>query len=296
MLDNNIINRLENISDLPTIPVVLSEVLDMLNKEEVKSKDLVEAIERDPMLTTKILRVANSPYYGFSRKISTVELAIALIGMNTIKEIAIGLMVKKIFLEKSFMSIDVKEYWKYLLFSAVATKYFAAKLEYRPIGEAFVTGLMHDIGILIIQSYFRDESKKIIISVSTDDNKSLIDAENQTLDTNHAEIGAWLAEKWNLPKKMCEAIKNHHYDFRNTSDNDLVSDQPLTTAVSLSEYFADLMGFMDWNPAEKQSKLFIGEEVFKNSGDGLLDKESTIQKIKQDLLIEFDKIELLNII
>ncbi len=289
MLSNNIIKRLSRIEDLPSIPIVLTEIMTMLDDENLKSKNLAETIERDQMLTTRVLRVANSPYYGFTRKISTVELAIALIGINTIRDIVTGIMVKRIFIDSHRSVIDLDSYWKYSIFCAGATKYFAAKLKYRPLGESFVTGLMHDMGVLLLSTYFSHEYKEVLIQLEMDHKYSLVQAEQKILQTNHAEVASWLADKWNLPSKICVALKNHHYHFSNVDVRDVINEQPLTVAVALSEYFAKELGFMTWNNEMTDSKLFIGPEIFTASDDTMFDANSSISLIKQDLLKEFEK-------
>lgn len=294
MLSNNIIKRLSRIEDLPSIPIVLTEIIHMLDDENLKSKNLAETIERDQMLTTRVLRVANSPYYGFTRKISTIELAIALIGINTIRDIVNGIMVKRIFIDSRSSIIDLDAYWKYSIFCAGATKYFASKLKYRPLGESFVTGLMHDIGILLLSTYFAPEYKEVLIQLETDYRYSLVQAEQKILQTNHAEIASWLADKWNLPSKICIALKNHHYYFSNVNVKDVVHEQPLTTALALSEYFAKELGFMKWNYEKTASNLFIGPEIFTSNDDTMFDANSSISLIKQDLLSEFDRYSFFN--
>ncbi|MER3329862.1 MAG: HDOD domain-containing protein [Candidatus Kapaibacterium sp.] len=289
MLSNNIIKRLSRIEDLPSIPIVLTEIMTMLDDENLKSKNLAETIERDQMLTTRVLRVANSPYYGFTRKISTIELAIALIGINTIRDIVTGIMVKRIFIDTHRSVIDLDSYWKYSIFCAGATKYFAAKLKYRPLGESFVTGLMHDMGVLLLSTYFSHEYKEVLLQIEMDHKYSLVQAEQKILQTNHAEVASWLADKWNLPSKICVALKNHHYYFSNVDVKDVINEQPLTVAVALSEYFAKELGFMTWNNEKTDSKLFIGPEIFTESDDTMLDASSSISLIKQDLLKEFEK-------
>lgn len=290
MPKENIINKIEELNELPGVPVVLTEILSLFDKDDVKSKDLVALIDKDQSLTFKVLRVANSPFYGFSRKISTIELAIALIGLKTIKEIVVSLVVKEIFIDKNIKDFDIKNYWHYTLFSAVSTKYFAKKLGYKLLGEAFVTGLMHDIGIIIIAYYFNDYLKEIFNLLKTNKNLSFIDAEKLVYDVNHAEIGYLVSNKWNLPSKISKSIKNHHYHFTSASEENSLLNDPLTSALALSEYFANELGFMKWNPEQTLSELFIGPELFLESSDDILDAESVKIKIKQELMTEFEKI------
>ncbi len=284
MLSETIIKRLSRIEDLPSMPHVLTEIISMLDKENMTSKNLANLIEKDQMLVTRLLRVANSPYYGFSRKISTIELAIALIGLNTIKDIVTSILVKRIFVSKADSLINMESYWKYSIFCATATKYFAAKMDYKPLGEAFITGLMHDMGVVLLNMYFQDEYEQVFEELEENENYSLINAEQKVFNSNHAEVASWLADKWNLPSKMCTAIKNHHYYFNTVDVENVINEQPLTVSLALSEYFAKKIGFMDWNPESNDSDLFISPDLFLDDDESNMDTESSIYLIQQDLV------------
>ena len=148
---------------------------------------------------------------------------------------------------------------------------------------------MHDMGVLLLSTYFYHEYKEVLIQLEMDSRYSLVQAEQKILQTNHAEVASWLADKWNLPSKICTALKNHHYYFSNVDVNDVIQEQPLTVAVALSEYFAKELGFMSWNNEATNSTLFIGPEIFTSNDDTMFDTNSSITIIKQDLLKEFDR-------
>src|SRR5690606_8967040 len=113
-----------------------------------------------------------------------------------------------------------------------------------------------------------------------DNRYSLIQSEQKILQTNHAEVASWLADKWNLPPKMSIAMKNHHYYFSNVDVKDVIHEQPLTTAVALSEFFAKELGFMKWNLEHTPSSLFIGPEIFTSNDDTMFDSQSSVNIIK----------------
>jgi HD-like signal output (HDOD) protein len=148
---------------------------------------------------------------------------------------------------------------------------------------------MHDMGVLLLSTYFSHEYKEVLIQLEMDHRYSLVQAEQKILQTNHAEVASWLADKWNLPSKICLALKNHHYYFSNVDVKDVINEQPLTVAVALSEYFAKELGFMGWNNELTNSKLFVGPEIFISNDETMFDANSSISLIKQDLLKEFDK-------
>ncbi len=161
MLDPKIQKKLDSIVELPTIPTVMSQVLAALDNPKLSANQLASLIERDQTLTAKVLKVANSPFYGFARKISTIDLAVVILGINVLKEIVLSLLIQKFFSRLSKSMFDVKSFWNYSLFCGAAAKLLARKLGYKLAGEAFVAGLMHDLGILIIIENFRKQFGEI---------------------------------------------------------------------------------------------------------------------------------------
>lgn len=295
MLNPDIRTRLESIRNLPTIPLVVSQVLQAVDDPETSAARLANIIERDQSLTARVLRVANSPFYGFTRKISTIDLAVVVLGMNTIKEIVLSLIVQRFFSKISTEIFDIKAFWHYSVFCGSASRLLARKLGYKLAGEAFVGGLMHDIGILIIAEYFSARFREIV-EFQQENNCSLLAAEEEVLGANHCEIGAWFAEKWNLPGQLGSAIQNHHKHyskFTASSDKDInfhEIDQPLTAIVSMSEWFASLLGYLEWAPGLKINELYLSKEVFGDiSEHDLLDQGSAFALLKQELIEEYEK-------
>jgi len=300
MLDTRIKQKLESLRDLPTVPTVLYEVLQAVDNLDLSAKSLATIIEKDQALTARVLRVANSPFYGFARRISTIDLAVIILGLNTIKEIVLSLVLKRFFAKVDSKLFNIENFWNYSIFCGAASKYLAKKLDYRLSGEAFVAGLMHDIGILIIIHYFKNEFKKIR-SLQKQEKLTLIEAEKRVLNTVHSEIGAWLAEKWQLPEKLVDAISNHHYsynDYLKTIDekqniykiDDYDIYEPLTVIVAMAEWFAHNLGFKEWASEENDITLFFEKEHLDLiTSNDILNSESNLEQIKTDLLNEYDK-------
>ena len=220
MLSPGIQRKLESLTQLPTIPFVISEVLSAVDNTNISASRLGSLIEHDQSLTAKVLKVANSPFYGFSRKISTIDLAIVVMGLNTIKEIVLSLAIQRFFSNINPMNFDIKSFWQYSVFCGASARLLARKLGYRLVGEAFVAGLMHDIGILIIIQYFYDHFKKIR-ELMRSRGASLIKAEKAVLKSTHCDIGAWIGERWNLPSQLCMSIRFHHSTYAEVQSCDL---------------------------------------------------------------------------
>jgi HD-like signal output (HDOD) protein len=314
MLDHTIKKKLESLNELPTIPYVISEVLSAVENTNLSATHLANLIQRDQSLTTRVLRVANSPFYGFSRRISTIELAVVVLGWNTIKEIVLSIILQRFFLTVSRKIFDVEKFWHYSVFCGSASRVLARKFGYRISGEAFIAGLIHDVGILVLAEYFTNDFMTIR-NLMRRQNFSLTQAEEIILKCNHCDIGNWFAERWNLPGQLCETIQYHHSNYidykiskKNKSENgsttvtneeenedDVTGKELLIAIVALSEWFAGQLGFMVWAGEQHQTNLFLVKELLEDVGqDDLLNPESAIEVLKQDILAEYEKAAIIN--
>ncbi len=309
MLDPKVRRKLESLTQIPTIPFVISQVLSAVDNENLSASALASIIEKDQALTMRVLTVANSPFYGFSRRISTIDLAIVILGLNTIKEIVLSLAIQKFFANVRRDIFDVKAFWRYSVLCGAAGRVLARKLNYRLAGEAFVAGLIHDIGILILIQYFpsqfNDIRKKQAYYKST-----FVEAEMEVLQCTHADIGAWLAKKWKLPENIEQSVQFHHLTYVqakiahlkqkrskiNEKNIEAEFDQPLTTIVALSEWFAREMGFKEWALEEyRSSTLFLADQLIEEMRDhDLLSPDSVIEIIKQEITDEYEKATILS--
>ncbi len=154
---------------------------------------------------------------------------------------------------------------------------------------------MHDIGILIIAEYFSEEFKKIKYLVENDD-IDIVDAEFKILGNTHTQIGSWIAEKWNLPEQIINAINNHHTNYKRFLAKEELSfnfdriDEQLTAIVSISEWLSAFLGFKDWIIEKKQPEFYLSDELFPQlSVHDFLDSESSFFALKQELIEEYNK-------
>jgi HD-like signal output (HDOD) protein len=292
MISGKLKSRLERTLDLPAMPFIISELLKALDNPDIRASRLAELIEKDQSLTAKVLKVANSPFYGFSREIATVELAIVIMGLNSIKEIVISLIVKKLF-SRDIAHLQVKEFWEYSLFCGAAARHIARKIGYSLSGEAFVAGLVHDIGILVIAKFLPSEATQIW-NVAKDKNLSITEAEKYVLGDTHSEIGAWIADRWRLPKRISEAISVHHTPFDKSGDrSDSVS--PLASIVSLSEWFSFQMDFAKWHVNLPEPSFYLKGDILSSlAEDTNMTNRGLLESLKQEILTEFERAKAFN--
>lgn len=201
---NTTINKLiDELNDIPTMPNVVIKALRIVQDPESSIKDLGDIISCDQSLSLKVLTMVNSAYYGFSTEITSIPKALAYLGMNKTKNLIIAVAMKQM-----FSSGRNKALWEHSLTAAIGCEFVAEHLNLSVAGEAFVMGLMHDIGKIVINMQDEDVLKKIDECVS--EGTDITEAENTFFGTNHAEIGAALAKKWQLPVLFTNIIKYHH--------------------------------------------------------------------------------------
>ncbi len=214
MTEAQVFGRLKRSKGLPSLPQLLQEII-QLAKNDPSPKELIRVIRKDPSISTKILRLINSSFYSFRSKISSIEFAAAQLGSRQLLALALSTEIYPRFIKKKIM-IDHLRFWRHSLETAIACREIANACGYKPVEEAFILGLVHDIGILLVEAEFPVEFKRIWGELKG--GKSLLDAEESILGTNHAKIGGFLLDHWNLPKFMGEAITLHHSDFPQTED------------------------------------------------------------------------------
>ncbi|HUI29772.1 MAG TPA: HDOD domain-containing protein [Candidatus Acidoferrales bacterium] len=202
-------DKLSSIRELPTFPTTALEVMRLASDAETSAAELSRIVSRDPALSARILRVANSPYYGFAKKISTIEWAIVALGFETLRETVLSLTLIDLFRGAAMKNFDPRKFWKHAVDTACAARSLAKEMKNRVPGEAYAAGLLHDIGVLVLYRFFPDDFAEIQKLVGRDA-MTLSQAELVVVGTSHADIGAWLAEKWNFPLNFVEAIRYHH--------------------------------------------------------------------------------------
>lgn len=202
-MDNSIDRLLDNLKDVPAMPNVVIKALSIVRDPESSLKDLGEIISYDQSLSLKVLNLVNSAYYGFAQQITSITRALALLGMNKAKNIIIASAMKPM-----FSSDKNKELWQHAIKTAVGCEYLSEHLKIMDSDVAFMVGFMHDIGKLIIN--MQDETSLKKIQEMVDEGSDILETEDAFLGTNHAEIGAKLAKKWQLPILLTNTIKYHH--------------------------------------------------------------------------------------
>ncbi len=228
--------KIQNILQLVPFPAVAIEVVRLVDNPKTSAAKLGEVISQDQALAAKVLKVANSPFYGFPKQISTINFAIVVLGFETLKEIVLSVSLASSLANKLDKGFELERFWRHSLLVGITTKHLAKDLGYRVSGEAFTAGLLHDIGILVIAQYFKKEFQEIV-QIGRRREFPFEQIEQRFLDNStHYEIGSWLAEKWNFPDQLVEAISFHHQPHLAPKSSILPS------LVYLAEYICAKLG------------------------------------------------------
>jgi len=200
---------IEKVGDLPTLPTVVARINHEMENESLTAHGLGTIISEDASLTAKILRLSNSAFYGMPKQISSIDKAVTILGFDTVKNLALSLSVYSLFKDKKETAIDVLGLWNHSLACAVCTKILIAKTRSQLKEEAFLFGILHDIGkvVLIDNNLVGMEN---VIEISRERGITQNEAEIEVFGFNHQRIGAALLKKWKFPDSIVNGIKLHH--------------------------------------------------------------------------------------
>lgn len=221
------------VDDMKVLPEIINKIISLTEDPDSTVEDMEKAILGDQILTTKILRLANSAYYGYARKISTISQATVLLGFQAIKSIALASTVS-IFLtsELKGYSLEKNELWTQSQTCAIVSRYIAKHIKYPNPEEAYVAGLLRDVGKTILNQHMEKEYCEVL-NLIEEGNMSFLEAEKAILGFDHAEIGEKVAEKWNLPKALVDCIGHHHTPELSNINQLLVSIVHVSDAITM---------------------------------------------------------------
>jgi HD-like signal output (HDOD) protein len=216
-MDPDLYNKIEKIisriEQLPTLPAVYHRLQDMLSDPKVSAKDVGGVIEKDPALAAKILKMVNSSYYGFPKRISTISHSVVILGFTELMHLALSVSILRMFNKKGTnQAFNYMEFWKHSLGVAVCAGVIGRKVgpgKCTSHEEAFVAGLLHDVGKILEEQYIHREFTRVL-ELKEKENLLLFEAENRLLGITHQDVGSFLAEKWRLPSVLEAAIGLHH--------------------------------------------------------------------------------------
>jgi len=222
--------------DLPTIPVVATKVLQLMEDADSTAEDLARVVESDPAVAARVLKISNSSFYGAQRQIQTMPHAIMMLGFVTLKSVVIAASVKQVYHP---YGLTEKLLWEHSFGAGLAARMIAQEMRKINPDEAFLGGLFHDIGKQIMNFLDKDKFQEVM-QMSFNENISFEAAEQMLFPYTHEEAGALVIEKWNFPEHLLKAVMAHHtLDLAADEDPYIVN---LTNVVSLANLFCHRYG------------------------------------------------------
>lgn len=224
--------RVGAVNEVATLPAALTRILTITRDPHSTSLDLANEIGQDPALTMKVLRVVNSSFYGFSRRIQTVSDAVVLLGFTEVERLALAISVINLFGGARDRERSLGQLWKHSLAASHAAEVIAHEYdEGRDVAGAHVAALLHDIGKAVIWQALPEAGPRIA-QLMAEEGLSAFEAEAQVLDgITHCEVGSWLAGQWSLPESLSQSIALHHTPEEAGEENPLVPITHLANGV-----------------------------------------------------------------
>ncbi len=223
---------------LPALPEVVQDLMDFLQRPEVDVSQVAYRIARDPVLAAKLLRVANSSFYGLQRQVATIPDALAMLGLRAVRTLVIGAAVVTQFQSLVVGGFDQRAFWLHSAGTALCARVLARELGTN-MENSFTAGLLHDIGRLILAARF-PEKYRSVMAYRAEHDCPPIKAEQEVLGFDHTQIGAALAMRWNFPAEIAVAIASHHKPMDMPADS-------LVDQVHLADVMAHVLEFPGGN-------------------------------------------------
>lgn len=197
------IELVNNVKDIHAMPSVIVRALNIMKKPTASMKELGDIVMFDQSLTIKILALVNSAYYGFSQQISSINIALSLLGMVKVKNIIVAVAMKPMMSNQGD-----KELWKHSMRVAAGCEYLANLTKIMDSDEAFIAGFVHDVGKMVLHMSNEKLYTKVLNAVN--DGADILDAERKYFDSDHVKTGSLLAKRWQLPILLANIISYHH--------------------------------------------------------------------------------------
>jgi HD-like signal output (HDOD) protein len=202
---------IESIGEIPTLPSIATAIMEKTLDSKVSAKQIAEMVERDQALSIKVLKVANSPFYRRIKEISTIRGAVMLLGFNVLKSIVLSISVINMFSDKNKRALDFYKFWQHSIACAVCAKNIALKVSPSASEDAFVAGLLHDLGKVVADQLLCKKGEyNEILEIMNRANSDIIEVETSIMGVDHATLGRFLMEKWNLPALLYKTVGAHH--------------------------------------------------------------------------------------
>lgn len=266
--------RIRRIEEVPTLPVIITRILEVLEDEKSTAKDLERVVSRDQSIASRVLRIANSAYYGFPRRIATIHRAIVILGFETVKALALGSSIfETLFPSGRSTYFNRTAYWLHSIACSQSATALAQESGDTNPQEAFLAGLIHDIGMVAMDHMMHQEYCRLL-DRAVQQAVPLHELEREAWGFDHGEVGSWLGERWKFPVPLLDAIRFHH----RLSDSASPS-TPLVSIVHLADFCSNSAGL---GATGNHEDAVFDREALKRTRLGEGDLASLVERIRNE--------------
>lgn len=256
--------RVRLVRDLPTLPVVVTTALQMLNDSEATLRDVGEVVATDQVLSARTLRLVNAPFFGLRRRLTSVVEASVYLGRNGMRNVVVSSGVMQ-----AFGPRPAVRFWEHSFASAIYARLLAKHACPGREDDAYLAALVHDLGRLVLECHFAEEYARLEYT-SAETGRPLAELEAEAWQATHADVGFWLGRTWNLPETVLEATRLHHRPAEATG-----SDLELATVVHTADELAFEMGLGDSDRFDAEHLgLALGADLMVQQGRLLVSPDS----------------------
>ncbi len=257
-LSNPVLSEIKYAGKLPKLPQVIMSLIEACNREDTQTEELIEIISADPGLTARIMDIMASANVNIKEEIRSIETAVVYLGINNIRNLAISMAVMHVFeMPDETPEWNMNKFWYHSFATAVISKKIAEQTGDADPDEAFLAGLMHDIGFLLFLSVFSDKYASILAENKNE--QDIITAEKKQFRITRFEAGAWLCTQWNLNPLICDAVL-----YVNEDETRIISALPLVKIVFTANRLAD------FRYDENSAKFFLMSGIEEDEAQQLL--------------------------
>ena len=277
-------SAITEISHIATLPEITLRIIEIVEDPGSTAQDLHKIISNDPALCSRILKVVNSAFYGLPRQIGSINRAIVLLGLNAVKNIAIAASLTKLYRGGELCArFSAKSLWIHSIATAACAKLVCDELKLSMSDEAFLAGLIHDIGIMVEVQAMRHELLQVFEEMSFDNDgvptSDMREAERRLLGADHEGFGAGLCEAWKFPKAFTLVTRHHHDPFQLPAD-----DRVLTCIIYVADH---IVAECDYGFRTDLETLDIDPKILQHIG---LSSEQ-VASVRSKLPAAFEEIE-----
>lgn len=213
----------ESIKDLPTLPTIFYTISEAMNNPRSTTEDIAKIVSTDQASAFKVLKVANSPFFGFRGRIDTVPQAVLHLGFNELKNIILALSVMKFFSKSTYSEhMKPRDFWAHSIAAGICTRMLGSSVKVPNLEQYFLAGILHDIGKLLLLDLLGEKYLEVF-RIIEEKNCLIREAERISIGIDHAEAGRLLAERWKLPPVIKNTIYYHHSGLNDGRTDTLVS-------------------------------------------------------------------------